>query len=474
MKQAIKQDYKGKGKSVNVAKALNDLAFQLNNANVPSGGTAFPTPTGFQIEVDNDAGLYHFEVVLSDTTHVEVRGGWWTYYEAEVPTQVDLSDLVSPTPGTITSYDDTTEPIAVGAAGVVYLELNANLDTLTPIFATDAAWAALVDTVDIFRKLIAEITWDSGNSVIGEIRQDWRGGNILWGLDETENDHSFHWYAPTLTISDGYYTQEGISGDYAAVDFAGITNPLSALPSVASRYYLKVTWNSVDDSLVDSVELLLTTGSTPTNSEFIWYFDVLSFDSDGVCTELMQGDLILPEFRIGDAATPKWNEVLDAATSVEMISDTTDTDNLSIGTSLKKWHEISATAHDSVLLSATDDVAGADGGQLKLLSETTATAFVPEVLLHSITADLEITAETTATIESGGDMLLDSLAGLDLSAVDDVTIRTDTGDVVINPTGVVRISGLPTASGVLAANSLFTQTAAQLGGTGSTKVICIV
>ena len=50
----LKQDWKGKGKSKNVADALNSLAFQLNNANVPSGGTAQPTPTGFQIEVDGD------------------------------------------------------------------------------------------------------------------------------------------------------------------------------------------------------------------------------------------------------------------------------------------------------------------------------------------------------------------------------------------------------------------------------------
>jgi hypothetical protein len=49
----IKQDWEGKAKSKNIADALNDLAFQLNHASLPNGGTAVPTATGFQIEVES-------------------------------------------------------------------------------------------------------------------------------------------------------------------------------------------------------------------------------------------------------------------------------------------------------------------------------------------------------------------------------------------------------------------------------------
>ncbi|MCP4528932.1 MAG: hypothetical protein GY833_23935 [Aestuariibacter sp.] len=252
----------------------------------------------------DDSIPYHFEVIQADTTHAEVRGGWWAYYEYEEPTQVDLEVAGA-------SYDDTTGALStVTGAGVVYLELDLTDPypvnyTLTAKYATDAAWAALVDTADIYRKLIAEITWDATNSVIDEIRQDWLGGNILYGFSESENAHSFHWDRSTLTILPGYYTQEGDGGDYAAVNYTGITNPLLALPSVATRYYLKVTWNSTTDTTVDSVELLSTTSTTPTNTAYIWYFDVMEFDSDGVCTEHKQDDLILPESRVDGGVDPE-------------------------------------------------------------------------------------------------------------------------------------------------------------------------
>ena len=57
-----------------------------------------------------------------------------------------------------------------------------------------------------------------------------------------------------------------------------------------------------------------------------------------------------------------------------------------------------------------------------------------------------------------------------LNTVDDrLWIRTDTSQVEIT-----LLKNLPTSSSGLTSKQLFTQTATQLGGTGTTKVICIV
>jgi hypothetical protein len=45
---------------------------------------------------------------------------------------------------------------------------------------------------------------------------------------------------------------------------------------------------------------------------------------------------------------------------------------------------------------------------------------------------------------------------------------------ILIDTLAVIIDNLPTSSSGLTSNQLFTRTAAQLGGSGSTKVICIV
>ena len=109
----------------------------------------------------------------------------------------------------------------------------------------------------------------------------------------TENDHSFHWDESTLTISAGNWTQEGGGGDYAAVTMPAM--PLGAVPT-STRYYLKITWSSTVISTVTSVELT-NAGTTLTNSEYIWYIDVMEFDGDGVCIERKQDDLVLPQIK---------------------------------------------------------------------------------------------------------------------------------------------------------------------------------
>lgn len=52
---------------------------------------------------------------------------------------------------------------------------------------------------------------------------------------------------------------------------------------------------------------------------------------------------------------------------------------------------------------------------------------------------------------------------------DKLWIRTDNGQIEIE-----LFQNLPTSSSGLTSNQLYTQTATQLGGTGTTKVICIV
>jgi hypothetical protein len=57
-----------------------------------------------------------------------------------------------------------------------------------------------------------------------------------------------------------------------------------------------------------------------------------------------------------------------------------------------------------------------------------------------------------------------------LNTTDDrLWIRTDNSQIEVS-----LLKNLPTSSSGLTTNQLFTQTATQLGGTGTTKVICIV
>lgn len=144
---------------------------------------------GDKTEIGLRAGTkYQFQVEFASSTTVTVRGGWWTYYSSEVRTQVNLGiDAVSTS--LIPDFLDTTDPITVTGIGVIYLELDTDAAAGTPAptlvakFAENAAWTALADTAEIYRKLIAFVDYSAGDGII-QLNQDYTGGNILTVSEE--------------------------------------------------------------------------------------------------------------------------------------------------------------------------------------------------------------------------------------------------------------------------------------------------
>ena len=299
----LKQDWVAAGTSdadKQLAEFLNAVAMQFNMAEITTGGTAKATKNGMRLEVD-DAGPYHFEVIQTDTTHVEVRGGWWAFYEAEVRTQVDLDDGSA---STITSYEDTTEPLAeVTAAGLVYLKLDLS-DPSPANYELSAEWATVLpaDSVDIYYKKIAETTWNAGEPVgppivpgfIESIKQSWRGGNILNGVDlndggVAENDHSFHF------ASTGVDAGDVTDGFYRIGDGTGVEITPAALTDTTTRWYwVKADYSSNPASPTITWENNAT--GFPTTVAEIFIYPIFSFTAGGVCTEHRQTDIQLPEF----------------------------------------------------------------------------------------------------------------------------------------------------------------------------------
>jgi len=149
------------------------------------------------------------------------------------------------------------------------------------------------------------------------------------------------------------------------------------------------------------------------------------------------------------AGLPRWDQVEDANTDVEMISDTDSTgigvgDDLDIGTLSKRWQAVDIKARVRATLQALHDTgSGFTGGSVETHYAPTGT----EVILYA----------------DGGDISVDAGSNVDIFAYDDVAIEG-----ALN----VIIKGLSAADpGVT--DALFTQTATQLGGSGATKVLCV-
>jgi hypothetical protein len=230
MSLVLKQDWTGKGKSKNVADALNSLAYQLNNANVPSGGTAVPTATGFQIEVDNDADdqIHQFQVTTGATIEavpaegetpevtasisVDISAGWWAYYysytEGESSTVLTCTETeegvisceMPPEPPVLTGrvqVDLADTNLIVSETGFIILKIDV-VNNLLTVIASDEVPVDEVpvdeDTVDedtevatrVYYKKLATVT--VVDDIITEIAQHWKGGNILSTLSLAESE----------------------------------------------------------------------------------------------------------------------------------------------------------------------------------------------------------------------------------------------------------------------------------------------
>ena len=341
---------------------------------------------------------YHFEVVKASTTTVKVRGGWWAYYEGIARTQVDLSDGGI---GTIPSFDDLTAALTVTDTGVIYIELDDSSETptLTAKFATDAAWAAIVDTADIYQKLIADI--DFADSVITTIKQNWRGGNI----------NSILAGGPAFDTDD--------PADVAASAVVGTSEELSRSDHVHRAPH----WQEMQ---------------------------VATADTDMLCTANTE------ELHIG--------KIEDSLTNAD------------------PWAVIQAAASGSIQIEQGDYNHGTTGG-------AGAWIYLSDADIDMETHHGDITAYADGNIVMVADDGLACFGSLD----DDCRIQAGGGDlelsayptvshdpayVFVNLTPIAaaaalfKISDLPT-SDPSDTDVVYTQTAAQLGGTGSTRVLCI-
>jgi len=241
---------------------------------------------------------YHFQVVRyrgddgSYKDQVKVCGGWWAYYEDEVRTQVDLDDGGA---STITDYADQTAAITVNADGFIFLELDTSADTLEAKFAA----AIPADSTDVYRKKLATISWDSGESAIAGIQQNWRGGNVFESIGGTgENNHSWHYNATTNTITVGTIRQ----GDNARVLSSAITDWDATPNTITSHcYWVAVDWSDTGAYNHTTPNIYWDDGASfPAGSDERWIYEILEFDGDGNAIEHRQSDIVLPESYIPD------------------------------------------------------------------------------------------------------------------------------------------------------------------------------
>ena len=170
----VLEDIEGIGCRIEKPQNLEGMGWKIV---VGDGGDA-ENPDG------STPGAYQFEVVRFSDTSVKVRGGWWAYYVGEVRTQEDLAVAGA-------DFENLTGELSPSGTGVIYLELDTDeaattpAPTLTAKFATDAAWAALVDTAEIYRLLLASV-----EMTVGAVRdEDYATGfGIQKGLSTGANE----------------------------------------------------------------------------------------------------------------------------------------------------------------------------------------------------------------------------------------------------------------------------------------------
>jgi len=91
-----------------------------------------------------------------------------------------------------------------------------------------------------------------------------------------------------------------------------------------------------------------------------------------------------------------------------------------------------------------------------------------------LVAPLDLTIQHSLSANTGS-ITLDAtdIEILFTDTIDTSTINVSKDTIIMNTLNLI-INNLPTSSSGLTSNQLFTQTATELGGTGTTKVICIV
>lgn len=200
-----------------------------------------------------------------------------------------------------------------------------------------------------------------------------------------------------------------------------------------TKFYVKIDWTGGGE---DPTATWTEATAYPAETRGVIICPVIEFDTAGDATSYrqMQWQDILITRR------PRWNELHDADSNTTISPDgDVTTDTLAIGETDKEWYSVSARASNGVSLTA-----GASG---------TPTG-------SSISAD-----------SSGNIYLTSNESG----ATIDITTAAGGGDIKIRTGGGTFITGLPTtAPAGVNTGQLYTQTAAQLGGSGTTKVLCVV
>jgi hypothetical protein len=149
----------------------------------------------------------------------------------------------------------------------------------------------------------------------------------------------------------------------------------------------------------------------------------------------------LPEGYVNPFASslPRWDQVLDAAVSTEIQSDTDNTDALQIGAFNRRWTTIDSYSYERTVFAC-----GSDGVDV----------FDDFVSLGSYLGN------------AGVWLFSDS---------DDIRLETRSfsgGDIILDSGSDVIVVGLTTSA--TPAGALYTQTATQIAAGGATKVVCIV
>ena len=258
-------------------------------------------------------------------------------------------------------------------------------------------------------------------------------GSLLWGvMDADEFGTSGPRSLERRSSSSGERFQiYAFNDDALSLDSSEVVQvPVRRRFGSSGNHY--IGWVNSSDLLSSSQSGLVFDASTPQ--------DVAGAGSVGTSDKISRSDHV--------HRAPHWNEMQDANTSVYMHPNAEiNAYNLHIGSSSKRWEDYFVRCDDDITMYAGYTENGLGGPRLRFLMAEFGTV--------GSNISLDAFDQASINLRAGGDVNLE--AG---------------DDIILTATGQVVIAGLP-SSDPSYSGALFTQTATQLGGSGTTKVVCI-
>jgi len=233
-----------------------------------TGGSTVSAP----LTDDADLLQYHFQVIQVSKTTVEVHAGRGVRFAAGA---INIVGMAKDGGGTGTEWENVAT-VTCSAAGFIKVAFNDSLvpTTLTASFVSGAYPTTDTDRTDLF---IAQIFWDTSNSLIERVEQIWTGGDwdsFFLAPDDSSIDYNTSGQLQQYRWETAVDEDIDLSVDLISYkDMGGIINTQQYVlgDTLASRI---AAWIGDNEDLAWS-ELSDTVGD-PTNVSYLGYMPVVT------------------------------------------------------------------------------------------------------------------------------------------------------------------------------------------------------